>query len=162
MKGEVTGILMLMPNQYVLFCQNHCIRNQCNTKCNLWVQEQEFMVSDVYHSHFSPALLKEFSLLWIRIQEFAHKRNANSSSDLRISIFLAHYVQKTHQEQDMRQKSICSYCIWQYQLLVNQLSDTSSVLNHGTFLCFFGSACFTLLFQWKYMKKMTITSSKSS
>lgn len=56
MKAEATGILMSMPNQYVLFCLNHCVRNQCDTKCNLWVQKQEFMVSDVYYSHVSPGI----------------------------------------------------------------------------------------------------------
>lgn len=56
MKAEATGILMSMPNQYVLFCLNHCIRNQCDTKGNLWVQKQEFMVSDIYYSHISPGI----------------------------------------------------------------------------------------------------------
>lgn len=72
---------------------------------------------------FPLALLKEFSLLWVCIQEFAHKRNANLSSYLRISIFPAYYAQGTGQEQDVQQKSIYSYSMWNYQLLVNQLSD---------------------------------------
>lgn len=118
------------------------VTSECKNK-NLWYQM--FSIPT-----FPLALLKEFSLLWICIQEFAHKRNTNLSTDLRISIFLAHYVQETRQEQGVRQKWICSYCIWNYQLLVSQLSDTSSVLNHGTLLeLLFASACITLLFQWQ-------------
>lgn len=39
-----------------MFCLNHCIRNQCDTKCNLWVKEKEFMVSHVNYSHFSSGI----------------------------------------------------------------------------------------------------------
>lgn len=63
------------------------------------MQEHEFRVSDVYYSHFSPALLEEFSLLWIWTQEFSHKTNADLTSDLKISISLAYCIQETGQEQ---------------------------------------------------------------
>lgn len=58
---------------------------------------------------FPLALLKEFSLLWICIQELAHKRNANLSSDLRISIFLAYYIPETGQVQDVKKNLFLLY-----------------------------------------------------
>lgn len=95
MKAKATGILMSMPNQYVLFCLNHCIRNQCDTKGNLWAQEQEFMVSDVYYFHFSPGIAGGVFIVMNTHSRVSSQTNANLTTDLRIFIFLVYYIQET-------------------------------------------------------------------